>query len=326
MSLISIIVPVYNSGLCLCRCVDSILAQSYGKFELLLIDDGSKDNSGEICDNYAIQDKRVRVFHKRNQGVSSARNLGIEKAEGEFLVFVDSDDWVDADYLMTLYPKNGEDLMSCSFVVEGDCDMNDRLLDVTYDVVEIIKGISNTDSLSVVWCKCFKRSILIDNNIRFKENIHKSEDKIFILDYLCTKINLASSVPIRQYHYVRGNSNSLSHRAEPFEQVYEVMRLILSKIEFLSQLYDVNMDDVFDEIACSLFYDSLSSIRCSKTDSLLLKFKQCIQLLSDNYVTQLLHDTDFWKRRELNTVGISIRKFKLFIVKSCNKIMMALNN
>lgn len=91
---VSVIVPVYNVEKLLQRCIDSILAQTFTDFELLLIDDGSKDKSGEICDEYAAKDSRIRVFHKQNGGVSTARNLGIDKAQGEWIYFVDSDDIV----------------------------------------------------------------------------------------------------------------------------------------------------------------------------------------------------------------------------------------
>ena len=98
-SLISVIVPVYNSEQTLHRCIDSILGQTYRNFELLLINDGSKDRSGEICDEYARQDSRVKVFHKENGGVSSARNVGLDNARGDWVTFVDSDDWVGDTYL-----------------------------------------------------------------------------------------------------------------------------------------------------------------------------------------------------------------------------------
>ena len=91
---ISVIVPVYNVEKYLRRCIDSILAQTFSDFELLLIDDGSKDSSGEICEEYAGKDARIRVFHRQNGGVSTARNLGIDKAKGEWIYFVDSDDVV----------------------------------------------------------------------------------------------------------------------------------------------------------------------------------------------------------------------------------------
>lgn len=96
---VSVIVPVYNVEYCLSRCIDSILSQTFTDFELLLIDDGSKDNSGNICDEYKFKDDRIRVFHKENGGVSSARNWGIANSYGEHIAFIDSDDWVGENYL-----------------------------------------------------------------------------------------------------------------------------------------------------------------------------------------------------------------------------------
>ena len=95
MPKISVIVPVYNTEKYLHRCVDSILAQTFTDFELLLVNDGSPDKSGEICDEYAQKDTRVRVFHKENGGVSSARNLGLENAQGKWITYVDGDDWIE---------------------------------------------------------------------------------------------------------------------------------------------------------------------------------------------------------------------------------------
>ncbi len=96
----SIIVPVYNAEKTLQRCVDSILAQTFEDFELILINDGSKDQSGDICDEYAAKDSRVKTVHKTNGGVSSARNAGLRIAQGEYIAFIDSDDYIDNDYLL----------------------------------------------------------------------------------------------------------------------------------------------------------------------------------------------------------------------------------
>ena len=115
---ISVIVPVYKAEAYLRRCVDSILAQTFQDFEVLLIDDGSPDRSGEICDEYARKDRRVRVFHKENGGVSSARNVGIEKALGTWIMFVDADDWLCADtisYCSSFFSE--ADLIRFSYVL-----------------------------------------------------------------------------------------------------------------------------------------------------------------------------------------------------------------
>ena len=113
---VTIIVPVYNVEKYLTCCIGSILSQSFKDFELLLIDDGSSDLSGEICDDYVEKDARIRVFHKENGGVSSARNLGLENAQGEWICFIDSDDWVEVDFLKELIQYDSFDL------VVGGCE------------------------------------------------------------------------------------------------------------------------------------------------------------------------------------------------------------
>ena len=108
MPIISIIIPVYKAEGHLHRCVDSILAQSFTDFELLLVDDGSPDGSGKICDEYAAKDSRVKVLHKQNGGVSSARQTGIENATGEYTIHADPDDWIEPTMLEELYNKATE--------------------------------------------------------------------------------------------------------------------------------------------------------------------------------------------------------------------------
>ncbi|MBQ7882921.1 MAG: glycosyltransferase, partial [Phascolarctobacterium sp.] len=113
MPKLSIIVPVYKVEQYIHKCVDSILNQSFTDFELILVDDGSPDNCGKICDEYAAKDKRVRVIHKENGGVSQARNLGIDEAKGEYISFIDPDDWVDLDMYEKLF----------SFVDQNELDV-----------------------------------------------------------------------------------------------------------------------------------------------------------------------------------------------------------
>lgn len=112
---ISVIIPVYNAEATLRRCVDSVLSQTFTDFECLLINDGSKDKSGEICDEYAARDSRIGVFHKENGGVSSARNVGLDNATGEWIAFVDSDDWAGEKYLESFSEYLDADLIISGF-------------------------------------------------------------------------------------------------------------------------------------------------------------------------------------------------------------------
>ena len=120
---ISVIVPVYKAEKYLHKCVDSLLAQTFPNFEILLIDDGSPDNSGKYCDEFALKDNRIRVFHKENGGVSSARQFGLDNARGEYVIHADPDDWVETDMLDDLYKKAIEDdadMVICDFWIESD--------------------------------------------------------------------------------------------------------------------------------------------------------------------------------------------------------------
>ena len=115
---ISVIVPVYKAEHYLARCVDTLLAQTFDDFEVILVDDGSPDNSGAICDEYALKDKRVRVIHQPNAGVSMARQKGLDNARGEYVIHADPDDWVEPDMLKELYAKAKEedaDMVICDF-------------------------------------------------------------------------------------------------------------------------------------------------------------------------------------------------------------------
>ena len=122
--MISIIIPVYNTAQYLDQCLESVLVQSYTDWECIVVDDGSTDNSGEICDKWGKRDSRFVILHQKNQGVSAARNKGLERCKGEYICFIDSDDWVEPTYLSHLYDgmKNNEgvDMVVSGFIFEGD--------------------------------------------------------------------------------------------------------------------------------------------------------------------------------------------------------------
>lgn len=187
MEKISVIVPVYNAGEYLHKCIDSILQQKVSDLELILVNDGSTDNSGEICDSYAVQDNRVNVIHKKNEGVSSARNKGIKSATGEYIGFVDSDDWIEPDMFSRLYSEADK---NCADVVM--CDANTVYSDGSI-LPDTITGLSANKVLNksdftpgllletagAVWRCIYKRNLLLENNIRFPVDIKFSEDRIF---------------------------------------------------------------------------------------------------------------------------------------------------
>lgn len=201
--LISIIVPVFNAEVYLVQCLDSILLQSFEHFELLLINDGSVDNSGSICNSYSTKDDRVRVFHMNNRGVSSARNIGIEEAKGEWIVFVDSDDFVVPNFLEKLTSPgylDEYDLIGGNYYLfsNGSYSPRHRIdSSLVFDEsgVENIalnclysgyyRNVFGVDLHTIpIWNKMYKREIIRNQNIRFNEAMIMSEDALFNIHYL----------------------------------------------------------------------------------------------------------------------------------------------
>lgn len=219
MLLISIIVPVYNTKPYLARCVDSILNQSFVDFELLLVDDGSTDGSGTICDAYAEIDSRVRVFHKENHGVSSARNLGIDIAQGEWLYFVDSDDELLPDGLRTLVDNISDDVD----VAMGGFESVDEFGNVTREATKSVnlrldkkesvitlyrgEGLCGYFFLGYTWQRLFRKSLINRFNLRFDTSIAIKEDTLFVMQYVrrSNGITQFATQPIYRY-YQRPNS------------------------------------------------------------------------------------------------------------------------
>lgn len=217
---ISIIVPVYNVEEFLCKCIDSILAQTFTDWELLLIDDGSKDSSGNICDEYAAKDERIRVFHKENGGVSTARNLGLDHARGKWVTFVDSDDWVDVNWLQKIigevakYPDTdiirfGYHYYSKEGRYEGSVRAQSTV--VVDNSEDFIVYSESNRYYEMIWNSAFRFSLV--SNIRFRKEIQWSEDYIYMYEcFACAKKMLILDSAL--YHY-RNRVDGLSGKVHP---------------------------------------------------------------------------------------------------------------
>ena len=224
---ISVIVPVYNTEKYLHRCIDSVLAQTYKDFELLLIDDGSKDSSGAICDEYAARDSRVKVFHKENGGVSSARNAGLAIASGDWIMHLDGDDWIEPDMLERLIQK-GED--TGADIVMGDFlfAYSDR------DILYILPDWDNNKTASLnryitsvwtcVWGGIHKRSLYEVYQLKSPQGVTYCED-FHLMARLCYHAKKVVNVHQPFYHYRQQEGSvmhNLSKKTERDEQwVYQ---------------------------------------------------------------------------------------------------------
>ena len=241
MAAVSVIVPVYNVENYLERCLESILAQSFTDFELILVDDGSTDGSGSICDEFAKIDQRISVLHQINQGVSVARNRGIAESRGKWISFIDSDDYILPDYLQVLYLGT----------LKSDTDMvmtgikhifeNDSQREVVREWPEIVVRKDNLDVLyekSILQyqkgpvIKLFKNEIIKENGLCFNERLSRGEDALFVYQYLL-HAKIVSVVPGANYVYYKRGGSLMSQQLASFESelyAYECMKPIILQL------------------------------------------------------------------------------------------------
>lgn len=229
----SIIIPVYNAENYLPRCVNSILGQTFHDFELILVDDGSSDSSPLLCDFFLSQDERIIVIHKKNGGPSSARNVGLEVAKAQFILFVDSDDWVDANYLELIEQNihvNNADMYVLGFVIESQGSQVYKHLSSTYykgnDTLHLIEKEMKARHWGNPWNKVFRTSFIRENNIEFNERMNYSEDALFNLEY-AKFISSIESLNICGYHYINATSDkSLSQRVVLIDEFLSILNIL----------------------------------------------------------------------------------------------------
>ena len=301
---ISVIVPVYNVGCYVRKCIDSILVQSYTDFELLLIDDGSTDGSDKICDEYALRDNRVKVIHKPNTGVSNTRNIGINEASGYYIAFIDSDDWVEKYYLEKLLPKDDE-LVICSLIwEETQRQVRDIFSEKHFKNNEIIHFLENNITSQMLVgpvCKLFVTSLIKKYEIRFIEKLNHSEDFIFVLDYIISVKPSVRTIEEALYHYRRTNLCSLSVMSLSSEHCFVFMNLMYSKI------FRIYSDFGFSKVPTSIFREHLANCFANIFRNIIYspmnifsKFKQILQLLKDERFRNLLLDKSYIFRSSKN--------------------------
>ena len=238
---ISLIVPIYNLEAYLSRCVGSIKNQTYQNWELILVDDGSPDNSGSICEEYAKNDKRIIVIHKQNGGSASARNAGLNAATGDYITFIDADDWIENDGL--------EKMMLCAETTDADIVMADLTIEQSDGSCSVRKeGFGNPDAIELMKAmmigklhgsncnKIYRRSLIVANDIHFIDGADYTEDLAFNIKLL-TLTNKIAYLPIAYYHYCIYD-NSMSHlQTSPDVMRMKDLQKVTNVADFSNWLY-----------------------------------------------------------------------------------------
>ena len=286
---ISVIVPVYKAEQYIHRCVDSLLAQTFQDFEVLLVDDGSPDRSGEICDEYAKKDSRVRVFHKENGGVSSARQCGMDNARGEYTIHADPDDWVEPEMLEELYKKAKEDdadMVICDFYIEIENQKFYKVQQPTALSAEgIISDVLSSKLMGSLCNKLMKRSHFVESNIEFPKNLNYCEDLLVCLQFL-RRVNRICYLSKAYYHY------------DQYVNVSSITRKYVKDTYFQRRFYLTVLKNQIDVVKYSREYASQVSLVALEAF--------CFNVLSSSeYVKEFFKDRIyFWKSNQSLEVKI----------------------
>ena len=324
--MISVIVPVYNTEKYLDRCIQSILSQTYIDFELLLINDGSTDSSGVICDKYAEQDSRVRVFHKENGGVSSARNIGLDNANGDWIAFVDSDDWVYPCWLENYDITNNStyDLICQGVECSKGLSINDPCKSYSFDFAGTVKDglllLYKYHIVGYLFIKLFKKNVIEKYKIRFDERLKFKEDEVFVLNYMMHCEKMLSSNKVGYYYYVPDWDKKYIKEYKEYTQTktsYEICNKIFNcEMNILTTEYINSFTDSFyyrldkgtsfrDQIKTMIDFRETLGNRVLNTRIFLL-LKWIIYLDKTGYISAVMFNIhNFIKRESLRYLNYS---------------------
>lgn len=289
--IISVIVAIYNAQKTLPRLIDSLKAQTMTGFEVLLIDDGSIDTSGSICDEVAKSNDRFKVFHKPNEGIGSTRQFGIDHALGEYTIHADADDWVEPDYLEILYKKaseSGADMTICDYYEENGkhpvyCKQEISAFDKDGFLFDLFYNLQGGPCN-----KLLKRSVYQERGIRFKPGLNYGEDKLFNLELAMTGITVAY-VPMALYHYDMVVNPSSAIHGYSIQNILAREEYVATLREFLPNSFQIGIDNrnldvvylaikarVFDKTEFARRYSFLSRVKWREYQNMAFSIKVII--------------------------------------------------
>lgn len=323
MDLISVIVPIYNSEKTMKRCIDSLIHQTYKRLEIILVNDGSTDKSKEICKLYCSKYNNIKVINQENSGVSNSRNIGINSSKGKYILFCDSDDFVEPDWCYILYEsiKSEESGLSICGYNSYDEKMNiekiniyDENLYCSYMYTKEFIKLRKKSLLNSVWNKMFIADVIKLNNIKFKD-IPLGEDTIFVLNYI-SKIKKISIINKPLYNYLNCNSESLSKRYN--KNLYYYYKSIFDSIKRLAEVNDLKTDEYYQE-----YYSSYFKAMLAVLDNTLNELNKDSFYKKIRYNTKIINDNDF--KRSIKYADLEdYNKYYLLALKSRSYIVFYL--
>lgn len=307
----SIIVPIYNAEQYLDRCIHSILDQNYSNFEIILINDGSSDNSLTICENFARKHPNIKLINQKNRGVSAARNKGLEHATGNLILFVDADDYVEPTYVQVLtdgMSENGTDLCMCGIFYESEekyvtyegyaFDQNIECLDLQAERIQIDKAfIQSSSGIFSLFNKVFKKRIIDENQIKFSINKSHAEDFEFCIKYV-QKCKTYTFLHKCLYHYVK-NTESITNTFH--------LKQLEHHIDWLTILFEHISEETVNKYQKDIYRTTLYEINDylirTLRGSLKLKYRD---IAIDKHITDMVN--------KLNVKEVKNKSGKLLLI------------
>lgn len=308
----TVIVPAYNTGEAIRRCIDSILAQSIGDWELIVVDDGSSDCTPVVIDEYAGKDERIRAIHIANGGVSNARNVGLEAARGEYVMFVDSDDWIEPDYLREVEACMGDDadiyMLGISLDYTGDdggvyyseikgAPVHRKIGEG--DVLDNVGYLIKTMNMESSCLKSYRRRFLEENGIQFVKGMIVFEDFYFVLSCLMKRPRV-STIPYIGYHYVVDMEYNPSARRGGRDLYPSVHRLFVA------------LDELCSELRCGSY--SREIILRTMADKLRVVLGQCTVAKTckqKKLPFKQIHDDEILRKHQAEILGYAGGRYRL---------------
>ncbi|MGJ7919508.1 glycosyltransferase family 2 protein [Neobacillus sp. LXY-4] len=299
-TVISVIIPVYNVEKYLSICLKSVLEQTMGDFEVLLINDGSTDNSANICEHYAQIDKRVKVFHTSNSGPGKARNKGLKEASGKYIMFIDSDDYVDQNTFkiaLNIMEKNNVDLVIYSFYKIKLNEIEKRELSECYfkdpfSKARFLEKIwLDEEMLASTWNKIYKLDVIKKNSISFNEDFFMAEDYLFNIQYIDT-IEKGISINSPLYHYIK-HENSVTTRVL-YNKYYIALTVYKESLKLLNK-YNIKeekyLNKIHSEYLTGLLRAMYETTRHGYNENLIEKLKEIKKCMNGKETRELLSNS-----------------------------------
>ncbi|MBI6873655.1 glycosyltransferase [Clostridium aciditolerans] len=327
---VSIIIPIYNAQTYLEKCLDSVMGQTLQEIEIILINDGSSDNSLNICKEYAIKDKRIKVIDKENKGVSKARNTGLLYAKGEYVTFIDSDDCIEHNMIEELYNSvtaNNAEFCMCNYVKENngkilyiDSSIHKKVLEgndiKNYLLIPLIEREDNQKehilgNFRGPLGKLFKKDIIEKYNIKFKEDLIIGEDFIFNLEFLI-HTNKAVINQGFYYHYlINTNSATMRYKKDCWKSIYRTIILYLKDFLKNNNLC-LEAKDKVDKLIIKYFLMSIiNEGRRNNPKSRAEKINAIREMCEDKIIMNSIKSVDLSLYGKRNNLILFLAKYKL---------------